>query len=201
LKKEETMNTTTITTLRNISLIILGALLVVLANVVFPNGRAQQQEMTLQRLADEFQLRQIADEIDFFVDAKDWDRVRTYFTNDITVDFSSLVGGEPANITADQLVDSWRTNLIAEKQSHHMRTNHIVTFDGEDNATLISQGYAYNAIPGIEPVGSDIWEVYGNYVHTFERTEAGWLVTGMTFNAKYQMGNDLARTYLPEATN
>lgn len=191
------MNTTTATILRNTSLIILGALLVVLANLVLPNGRAQQQEMTLQRLADEFQLRQIADEIDYFVDTKEWERVRSYFADDITVDFSSLVGGEPAQITGDQLVEGWRGNLIAEKLSHHMRTNHIVTFDGEDSATMTSQGYAYNAIPGIEPAGSDIWEVYGSYVHTFERTPTGWLVTGMTFNAHYQMGNDLARTYLP----
>jgi steroid delta-isomerase len=39
------MNTTFLNTLRNLSLIILGALLVTLASFVFPNGRAQQQEM------------------------------------------------------------------------------------------------------------------------------------------------------------
>ena len=52
-----------------------------------------------------------------------------------------------------------------------MRTNHRVTIDG-DRAEVFSKGYALNILH--KSTGSDLWEVWGNYNHTLERTSEGW---------------------------
>ncbi len=148
-----------------------------------------------QRLADEMEIRRVVDEIDNAVDAKDWAACRAYFTDDINVDFTSLAGGKPAHIKSDELVGGWRRNLYAEKKSHHMRSNHRVTIIG-DSAEVFSKGYAFNRLPS--RTGSDLWEVWGDYRHTLERTAQGWKVSGMTLTVTHSRGNERARDFVPQ---
>lgn len=146
-------------------------------------------------LSDEREIRQVVDGIDNAVDAKDWEACRAYFTREIFADFTSLAGGSPGRIPADDLVGAWRTNLYADKKSHHMRSNHRLELDG-DRAEVFSKGYALNIL-GL-PTGSDLWEVWGNYVHTLERTAEGWRCSGMTFVVTHARGNEKAREFVPE---
>ncbi|MEM7644040.1 MAG: nuclear transport factor 2 family protein [Pseudomonadota bacterium] len=152
--------------------------------------------VTADNLVDRAEMIRIADAIDAAVDAKDWDAARGFFTETIDVDFTSLVGGEPATIPADGLIEGWSGNLTAEKQSFHLRGNHRITFDGPDAATMVSHGYAWNrlergALP--ENGGEALWEVWGSYEHGFTRTEDGWRVEAMTFDATAQRGNAFVR--------
>ncbi len=149
---------------------------------------------TMQRLTDELEIRRVVDEIDVTVDAKDWDACRGYFTDTIDVDFTSLVGGAPATIPADALVGGWRRNLYADKKSHHMRSNHRVRIEG-DRAEVFSKGYAFNMLPG--HLGSELWEVWGDYRHTLVRTERGWKVSSMSLAVTYARGNERARDFVP----
>jgi hypothetical protein len=149
----------------------------------------------MRHLADEMEIRRVVDEIDNAVDAKARAACRSCFLDDIDVDFSSLVGGSPARIKADELVDGWRRNLYSDKKSHHMRSNHRVTIDG-DRAEVFSKGYAFNRLPS--PTGSDLWEVWGDYRHTLERTAAGWKVSGMALFVTYARGNERARDFAPQ---
>ncbi len=152
--------------------------------------------ITEQTLVTQAEMIRIADAIDAGVDAKDWDLTRSFFTDEITVDFTSLVGGEPATIPADALIAGWSGNLTAEKTSFHLRGNHRVTFHGSDAATMVSHGYAWNrmesgALP--ENGGEALWEVWGTYEHGFERTDEGWKVNAMTFTATAERGNPFVR--------
>ena len=155
----------------------------------------QRGDITDHQLFDRSEIILVVDEIDNAVDAKDWQRCRGYFTDEIYADFTSLAGGSAGNIPADDLVGAWATNLYADKLSHHMRTNHRVTIDG-DRAEVFSKGYALNILR--RPTGSDLWEVWGNYTHTLRRTGEGWKCTGMTFVVIYARGNEMARDYLPQ---
>lgn len=152
--------------------------------------------VTIETLVDQAEMIRIADAIDAAVDAKDWQAARSHFTDEITVDFTSLAGGEPATIPADALISGWSGNLTQEKQSFHLRGNHRVLFDGPDNAVLHSHGYAWNrmdrgALP--ENGGEALWEVWGTYLHGFVRTEQGWRVNAMTFNATAERGSEFVR--------
>ena len=152
--------------------------------------------VTLETLVDRAEMVRIADAIDAAVDAKDWQAARGHFTDEIRVDFTSLVGGEPATIPADALIAGWSGNLTEEKQSFHLRGNHRVTFDGADAAVLHSHGYAWNRMERgalAENGGEALWEVWGSYVHGFVRTEDGWRVNAMTFTATAERGSAFVR--------
>ena len=152
--------------------------------------------VTAETLVDHAEMIRVADAIDAAVDAKDWATARAMFTDEISVDFTSLVGGEPATIPADALIAGWSSNLTEEKTSFHLRGNHRITFDGPDAATMQSHGYAWNrmeagALP--ENGGEALWEVWGTYEHGFVRTEDGWRVNVMTFTATAERGSAYVR--------
>ncbi|MEM9971573.1 MAG: nuclear transport factor 2 family protein [Pseudomonadota bacterium] len=152
--------------------------------------------VTLETLLDRAEMIRVADAIDAAVDAKDWTAARAHFTDEITVDFTSLIGGEPATIPADALIAGWSANLTEEKTSFHLRGNHRISFDGPDAAQMQSHGYAWNrmergALP--ENGGEALWEVWGTYEHGFVRTEAGWQVDAMSFVATAERGNGFVR--------
>ena len=155
----------------------------------------EQTTASMQPLADRMEIIRVVDEIDNFVDAKDWSRCRGYFTDEIYADFTSLAGGEPGRIPADTLVGAWSTNLYADKLSFHMRTNHRVTID-RDRAEVVSKGYALNILR--RNTGSDLWEVWGIYTHTMERTAQGWKCSGMTLALTHARGNEKVREFVPE---
>ena len=152
--------------------------------------------ITATTLVDQAEMVRIADAIDAAVDAKDWALARSYFTDTIDVDFTSLVGGEPATIPADGLISGWAGNLTEEKTSFHLRGNHRITFNSTDGATMVSHGYAWNrmergALP--ENGGDPLWEVWGTYVHGFARTQDGWKVNAMSFTATAERGSEFVR--------
>lgn len=142
------------------------------------------------------ELVRIADALDAAVDAKDWPLARSLFTETIDVDFTSLAGGEPATIPADALIQGWSGNLTAEKTSFHLRGNHRVSFEDAANAVMLSHGYAWNRLERgakAENGGEALWEVWGTYEHSFTKTDEGWRINGMTFNATAQRGNFFVR--------
>lgn len=152
--------------------------------------------ITLETMVDQAEMVRIADAIDAAVDAKDWGLARSFFTDEIRVDFTSLIGGEPATIPADGLIAGWESNLTAEKSSFHLRGNHRIAFDGRDAATMVSHGYAWNrmergALP--ENGGEALWEVWGTYQHGFSRTKDGWRVNAMSFFATAERGSEFVR--------
>lgn len=162
------------------------------ALVLFFPAHAQSDRsnaVTPALLIDERAIRRVVDDIDTAVDQKDWQRARRHFASQVKVDFTSLAGGQPATVSGDQLIDGWRTNLYAEKQSFHLRGNHLIDVQG-DKATVSSVGYAWNALPRVVAGGApEIWEVWGTYRHGLTRTRAGWKVEEMSFNAVRQRGD------------
>lgn len=158
----------------------------------------EQTNTSVQLLVDEAEIVRVVDGIDDAVDAKDWEVCRAYFADEIYVDFTSLAGGEPERIPADNLVDAWRTNLYTDKPSFHMRTNHRISVD-EDRAEVSSKAHALNIL--LRDRGSDLWETWGHYVHTLERAESGWVCTGMTYSVAYAQGNEMVREYVPKGEN
>jgi hypothetical protein len=167
-------------------------------------GRAQLSEIeehlenhteppTLESVADELKIRRVVDEIDNLCDEKNWKKLRTLFTDEVDADFTSLAGGEPAKISAEDFIGSWETNLFAEKKTFHQRGNHRIKIKG-DKAEVFSKAYAFNLLEKGKVKG--FWEVWGNYTHALTRTEAGWKCSGMTLEVVYQRGDDKVRTYV-----
>jgi hypothetical protein len=126
------------------------------------------------------------------VDAKNWPVCQELFDDDVEVDFTSLNGGEPARITAAQLVDGWRTGLHPRKQSFHMVSNHAIAVDGAE-AGVTAKGYSYNLLDA--DLGGGMWEVWGRYRFRLVRQAEGWKVTALTFEAAHSRGDVAVRTH------
>lgn len=153
------------------------------------------EEYAEQNFHDEALIRRVVDEIDNLCDLKDWQRCRSYFTDEIEVDFESLSGDKPAKISADDLIGAWKTNLFAKKKTCHLRSNHSVEIDG-DAAQIYSKAYAFNLLETGEVTG--FWEVWGHYTHRLKRTADGWKCAAMKLEVIYQRGDEKVRTFVPE---
>lgn len=143
---------------------------------------------------DENTLRRLADELFITTDLKDWAAARALFIDEtIEVDMSSLVGGGPVRMSADQLLSGFRAGLHAKKASHHLATNYRTQIDG-DRAEVYAHGYSWNRVADLGP-GADLWETWGNYRLTFRKTPGGWKLDGFRYYSKLTRGNEAVRTH------
>ena len=154
-----------------------------------------QEQLHAAQREDEAAIRSIVDEIDNACDAKDWEECRSFFADEVEVDFRSLSGDEPAKIKADDLIGAWEKNLFFEKKTFHQRGNHRVEVTG-DQASVFSKAYAFNLLESGEVTG--LWEVWGNYFHRFKRTSEGWKCSAIRLEVVHQRGDERVRTYTPE---
>jgi hypothetical protein len=142
----------------------------------------------------EAEIRRLADELFITTDLKDWTALRALFADGpIEVDMSSLAGGGPVQLTADQLVAGFQGGLHAGKVSHHLATNYRIQVDG-DRAELWAHGYAWNRVPAL-PAGRDLWETWGNYRLTCRRLAGAWRLDGFRYYSKLTRGDDAVRTH------
>ncbi len=170
-------------------------MLFIVLSIVSSSVFAQDPKTLFQGYIDELEIRKVVDGVDNTCDAKDWKKCRDFFLDEIDVDFTSLVGGSPSHMKADDLIAAWNTGLYKEKLSHHMRSNHRIEITG-DLAEVFSKGYALNILQLKN--GSDLWEVWGDYYHTLKKTEKGWRVSKMKFVVTHARGNEKVREYIPE---
>lgn len=169
---------------------MLKALLLLAAIGACTAPAAAEAPVSLRGLADEAAVIRVTNEIDVAVDRKDWAKARSFFADEVRIDFTSLAGGQPSTIKADALIGAWRGNLGAKKTSLHLRGNHLVTLEG-DRARVYSHAYAWNRMEGN---GDPLWEVWGHYTHELARTPQGWKVTAMTFTMTHERGNMWVKT-------
>jgi hypothetical protein len=143
-------------------------------------------------MSDRAEIVELVDAIFDTVDAKDWEAVGALFEDRVTVDFTSLDGGEPAEISSAQLVDGWRQGLHARKKSFHLVGHHRIDVNG-DTAMAAVKGYAYNVLD--DELGGGMWEVWGAYRIPLRRAAGGWKAAGLTFSAWHTRGDDAIRTH------
>jgi hypothetical protein len=134
----------------------------------------------------------VVDAIFDLTDAKEWAALQRLFESDVTLDFTSLTGGEPVSMPAAQLIRSWQDSLHPKKQTFHLAAHHHVELDG-DTATVGCKGYAYNVLDA--DLGGGMWEVWGAYRIPLHRHTSGWRATGLTFHAWHTRGDENVRTH------
>ena len=144
--------------------------------------------------ADEAELRRLTDELFIITDLKDWNAARALFADGpIEVDMSSLVGGGPVQLTADQLIAGFQAGLHSGKLSHHLTSNYRIQVN-DGRAELWAHGYAWNRVPEL-PAGTDLWETWGNYRLSYRRVAGQWRLDGFRYYSKLTRGNDAVRTH------
>lgn len=90
-------------------------------------------------------------------DAKDWEALRSLFADEVYVDYTSVAGGEPGVVKADDLVAGWMIGLGQFEVTKHRVGKHVVVIDG-DLATCDAEVTATH----VKPDGSR-WTCGGTY--------------------------------------
>ena len=104
------------------------------------------------------------------VDARDWDRLRTLFTEDAVLDYS--VFGGPRGPVDDAI--EWMSNALARvPMTQHLITNVLIHL-GTDTAEVTSAVF--------NPIGTDSDPILvgGTYRDRMVRTDSGWLIAKRT---------------------
>ncbi len=119
-------------------------------------------------------------------DQREWEALRSVFADRVRLDYTSLNGGEPVTLPADDLVAAWSRTLGAFDATQHLVTNHLVTVDG-DTAVCTASFQATHRLA--TPFGSPLWTLGGTYRFDLVRDGDGWLISGVVMTATWADGN------------
>ncbi|MFD4138596.1 MULTISPECIES: nuclear transport factor 2 family protein [unclassified Streptomyces] len=138
-------------------------------------------------LRDRLDITEVCTRMCWHTDKREWDSLRSsVFAEKVLVDYTSLNGGESAEMAADDLIEAWRALLSHLTSTQHLLTNHLVRVSG-DTAVAMADFLATHLLPGA--LGGPLWTLGGHYRFTLRRTPSGWRIDGLTMTADWADGN------------
>ncbi|MFJ4650889.1 nuclear transport factor 2 family protein [Nocardia sp. NPDC088792] len=142
--------------------------------------------MTATTAQDRADIIEAATRVFWYIDIRDWESFTGTFAEQVTLDYSSIWGGEPATVTSAQIRADWEQLIGAFDATQHLLGNHLVTVDG-DHAELTAVFQAVHILAN--PFGSPRWTLGGTYRVGLERVAGEWKVNGLTMTATWADGN------------
>jgi ketosteroid isomerase-like protein len=133
-------------------------------------------------LSDSARIERLVIQLAKSADARDWTGVRAVFADEVDFDYTSVAGGKPSRLAADDLVAGWRKGLSNYAQTKHNFSDLAVQVEG-DHATATFTGQATHT----KTDGSG-WNCGGDYSYQFTRTDAGWRATAARFDMRWELG-------------
>jgi hypothetical protein len=124
----------------------------------------------------------------WYADQRQWDRLAVVFAEKVTLDYTSLNGGRPIDLTPEQIVAGWREALGGYDATQHLITNHLVDV-GTANDTAVCTA-AFQATHRLATAhGSPLWTLGGDYRFDLVRTAKGWRISGVVMTVTWADGN------------
>ena len=78
-------------------------------------------------------------------DERNWSKVENSFAEQVVLDYTSMVGGEPSKMSPREITTAWQTILPGFDASQHNLSDFKVTIDG-DKAIVTNEGHALHYI-------------------------------------------------------
>jgi SnoaL-like domain len=119
-------------------------------------------------------------------DNRDWEAVKACLAPRVHFDMTSLAGGEPADLTPEEIAGTWEKGLAPVKAVHHQAGNYRVTLDG-DRADAFCYGIAFHYLPNDS--GRNTRTFVGSYDFHLEKDGSAWRIHRFRFNLKFLDGN------------
>lgn len=123
-----------------------------------------------------------------FVDHRRWADLRALFAGTVTVDYTSLHGGEVDTESGDALIEGWREALEPLDATQHLLGQPAVELDTDD-ATVVCHVQAIHRFE--KAPGGPEWTVAGTYEFELHDFPAGWQIVSLRLNTLYQSGNEM----------
>lgn len=144
-------------------------------------------EKQLQRLIDRSDISDVQLRYASGTDSRNWALFRSCFTDEVEVDFSAGFGQPIMTLRADEWVAGTAPRMESFTATQHMITNIVITFDDDDQATVVAYVRASHHLPN--STGDSDQTVYGYYTNRFQRTSAGWRIAALKLTALWMTGN------------
>jgi hypothetical protein len=119
-------------------------------------------------------------------DRREWQKLRAIFADKVLLDYTSLTGGEPAQLTPQEIIDSWAGVLGGYDATQHLIANQLVDIDG-DRAVCTASFQATHRLA--TALGAPVWTLGGNYRWELARTGRRWLIDTVVMTATWGDGN------------
>ena len=119
-------------------------------------------------------------------DQQNWEMVEACFAENILLDYSSMNGNPAASLSPQEITSAWKGVLPGFTHSHHQLGNFLLRVE-QEKAHVFCYGTATHFL---EDENGNVWTVVGSYDFDLEKQSDGWKITTMTFNYKYQDGNE-----------
>ncbi|OIJ85087.1 hypothetical protein BIV25_44885 [Streptomyces sp. MUSC 14] len=119
-------------------------------------------------------------------DRREWALLRGLFANEVLLDYTSLNGGEPVQLTPQEISDAWSATLGGYDATQHLIANHLVQAHG-DRAVCTASFQATHRLA--DPHGASPWTLGGDYRWELTRTGGRWLITSVVMTATWSDGS------------
>ncbi len=120
------------------------------------------------------------------IDLREWDLLRSVLADEITVDYTSYRGGEPAVMSADEWVAKAQRRFATMTATQHSMTNPRVESDG-DTATcrMYVEAHHIAVIDGQD----EHCRIGGEYRDELRLIDGQWLITTLRLDVRWYQGN------------
>jgi len=120
------------------------------------------------------------------MDWRDWELFRSVFTDVIDIDYTAHRPGQKGQISADDWVDNARRRLTPMDATQHSMSNPRVSVSC-DEAVVLMYVEAQHLLTrdGVQ----SSYVIGGRYRDRLVRTAAGWLISGVTLEARWYVGD------------
>ncbi|WP_181849662.1 nuclear transport factor 2 family protein [Streptomyces parvulus] len=123
----------------------------------------------------------------WYVDRRNWEGLAgEVFAETLRVDYTSLWGGEPEDITGREQTDRWAKELGRLDSTQHVITGVLVTVDG-DEATASANVQA--TLVRRDAAEGPLWANGGTYTTRMRRGPEGWRITALVTELLWESGN------------
>ena len=142
---------------------------------------------TSRNLLAQQEIRNTVSNFGLYVDEHRWDELQGLMTETVTIDYTSLFGGNQEKLKSSELVSRWKGFLPKFDATHHMITNLEVIMHDECHASVNSQVRATHYLANEE--GEDFWITGGQYLHKLQDVDGAWKINSITYTLGYNEGD------------
>ena len=122
----------------------------------------------------------------FGIDTRDWALLRSIFTDEIEMDFSSYSGQPGSKMLADDWVDGVKVTFTGLDATQHVMSNPMVDVDG-DRGRLRMYMKAEHFLRNVS--GSDDFALGGYYEDRLIKRAGAWKIEAVTLTILWNRGN------------
>ncbi|MFJ9853771.1 nuclear transport factor 2 family protein [Streptomyces sp. NPDC101150] len=139
-----------------------------------------------ESLESKFAVAEACTRMAVHADQREWAQLRGLFADKVLLDYTSLNGGEPAQLTPQEIVDAWSATLGGYDATQHLIANQLVRIDG-DRAVCTASFQATHRLAAAH--GAPLWTLGGDYRWELARTGDRWLIDTVVMTAAWGDGN------------